>query len=182
MAIGPAIFYYTRIFRRLVEPHAISWFIWALTMGITWAAQYVSGGGAGSWSSGFYALSNLCVAILGVKYGKRNITRGDWLTLAVACMALPLWWATKDPFWSIVLITSIDILGFYPTLRKSWFRPFHESLMIFIPPVFVYILAVFALEAVNPTTALMPVAMILAHTAGAGIIIYRRRVVPREAA
>ncbi|MEJ0063667.1 MAG: hypothetical protein WDO70_10855 [Alphaproteobacteria bacterium] len=171
--------YFVGIFQRRFEPHVFSWLVWGINAGVVCAGQYVSGGGPGSWTSGFYAVIGILIALLGLKYGEKHITRGDWITLAVAFAAMPLWWITKDPLWSVILVTLIDVVIFYPTLRKSWNRPFHESLLMCAPAAVSNLLSLGALEVLNLTTVFSPMIMAVANGACAWAILHRRRIVAR---
>lgn len=43
-------------------------------------------------------------------------------------MALPLWYITTDPLWSVVILTTLDLLGFAPTSRKAYVHPYKAYL------------------------------------------------------
>ncbi len=71
------------------------------------------------------------VILAALKVGERQITRSDWFSLILGFMAIVLWVFTQSALWSMVLVTVIDVLGFFPTFRKSWKKPQQESLVNF---------------------------------------------------
>lgn len=120
--------YFNSIFGGKTHPHAFSWLIWGAISSIGFAAQVAEGAGAGSWARGFGAATSFMLVIVALMFkGEQNIRRSDWVTLAVAMLAIPLWIATKTPVWSVVLVCIIDTLGYAPTVRKSWTKPHEES-------------------------------------------------------
>jgi hypothetical protein len=138
----------------------MSWTIWGITTSIVFFAQRESGAGVGAWPIGFSAAVAFFVAAVAyTKRGDIKIATTDWLFFLSALAAIPLWWATNSPLTAVLLVTTIDVLGFGPTLRKSYALPYSESLMFFYLIVVRNILVLFALEAYNVTTALFPVAI-----------------------
>ncbi len=73
------------------RPHAFSWFVWGLPCGVVFAAQFLGGGGAGSWTTAVTAILCTVIFLLSLFYGERNITKLDWASLAVALFAILLW-------------------------------------------------------------------------------------------
>ena len=106
-----------------IRPHMFSWVVWGTVNAITFFAQASRGAGFGAWATGFSAGGCLSVALLAGIYGERKITRGDWVAFLSSLAAIPLWYVTKDPLWSVILLTGISAVAFYPTVRKSWRKP-----------------------------------------------------------
>src|SRR5262249_32279804 len=100
--------YFTSIMKGRTRPHAFSWLIWGVISSIGLAAQIAEHAGPAAWVRGVGC--STCFVILGLCWfkGERNIKRADWITLAVAFAAIPLWVLTKTPVWSVVLVCLID--------------------------------------------------------------------------
>ncbi|MFQ5489029.1 MAG: hypothetical protein ACE5ET_11375, partial [Gammaproteobacteria bacterium] len=124
--------YIGSILRGRIRPHVFSWLIWGATTFVVFLAQLADHGGAGAWPIGVSGLITLYVAVLAyMRKSDSTITRLDWLFLALAMSALPLWYATSDPLWAVVILTTVDLLGFGPTFRKAYVLPFEEQLTFY---------------------------------------------------
>src|SRR5215475_6486252 len=118
--------YLRSIFVANTRPHAFTWLVWGAVMAIAFVAQLYGRAGAGSWSTGLSAAFCLAIGIIALFRGEKHITRGDWIALLTTLAAIPLWVATSDPLWSVLLVTAIDAVAYYPTVRKSWAKPDEE--------------------------------------------------------
>ena len=175
--IGIYAFYpYLRdILRRKTRPHIFTWGIWGVLMGIGFFAQLSEGAGPGAWVTGVFTVLNLLIVILALKYGEKDFTRSDWVMLVVALLAIPLWMLTKNPLWSVILISVIDVVAFLPTFRKSWSKPHEETLETFVWVSLSFFLSFWALEAVNLTTTLYPATLLGINIVFITLSLIRRR-------
>jgi hypothetical protein len=146
--------YYWAILKKQAKPHILTWITWVLITGIAFAVQVYEDAGPGSWLMGLSCALCLGVAILSIKYGEKTIKRSDWCSFSGALMGLPLWYITKDPTWSVILISLVDALGFYPTFRKSWQKPYDESPLFFFIGALSCVFSILALEKISIDTAL----------------------------
>ena len=146
--------------RGAIRPHVMSWTIWGITTSIVFWAQREAGGGVGAWPVGFSAIIAFMVALLAYsKRGDIHIVRSDWVFFLTALAAIPLWHLTDSALLAVLLVTTIDVLGFGPTLRKGYAQPQSESLLFFSMIVVRNILVVLALESYSVTTVLFPLAI-----------------------
>jgi len=158
------------------KPHVFSWIIWGSTTFVVFLAQLADGGGAGAWPIGVSGVITLYVAVLAyTKKSDCTITRTDWLFFTLAMSALPFWYITADPLWAVVILTSVDVMGFGPTVRKAYYHPFDEQLTFFALFVLRNIIAIFALAHYSVTTVLFPVVIALASLMLIVMVLYRRR-------
>lgn len=171
--------YIRDILQGRTKPHAFSWLVWGTMTAIGFAAQLAEGGGAGAWVTGFTAAATLSIFLLALRSGERRITRSDWTCLGGAGAALALWAVTDDPLLSVVLITLIDALGTVPTFRKSYHRPFEETVSTYVIGGVKFVLATAALDAWNVTTVLYPMSVVLSNAAFVMMVMVRRRVLSR---
>lgn len=169
------IYYLKSIFAGITRPHAFSWLIWGSISSIGFAAQVVEGAGAGSWARGFAAATCFLLAVLGYYKGDRAYTRADWITLAVAFTAIPLWMITKTPVWSVILVCFIDTLGYLPTVRKSWHKPTEESAAGYGLFTLGAMFSLLALENYTISTWLYPVVLVISNASMAVYLLVRRQ-------
>jgi energy-coupling factor transporter transmembrane protein EcfT len=153
LILALAYFPYIRdILQGKTKPHFYTWLIWVLTTG-TAAAVLIEGGGAqGGWGLIIVALLMSVVALLSLKYGTRNVTRGDTVTLALALLAILVWWKLDNPLLSVYLVSLIDAIGYMPTFRKSWEEPESETVVYWFLSGIGALLALFSNAEYNALT------------------------------
>ena len=173
---------YIRSIRRgAIRPHVFSWVIWGAGTLLVSLAQLAGGGGLGAWVITFSGLISCGIAVLSyAKRGDLRATPTDWLFLALALSALPCWFFTSDPLWAVVILTSVDLLGFAPTLRKSYRQPHQESVAFFAFSALRNLLVIAALEHYSLTTMLFPAAVGAACLLVALFLVARQRSVARD--
>jgi hypothetical protein len=167
--------YLVSLWRGTAKPHAFSWLLWGLINAIVFTVQAAGKAGPGAWTAGMAALFNLGIGLYALRRGERHITRGDWLVCGGALSAIPLWALTKDPLWSVVLVSVIDTLAFYPTLRKSWRRPHEEVATTFAMGLIGFALSLAALQAYNFTNVCYPAKVIVTNAVFILALLYRRK-------
>lgn len=167
------------IYNGQTRPHVFSWIIWGLATGIAFLAVLQAQGGAGAWPIGLSCLVSLFVAGLAfVKRADITITRTDWGLFIAALAAILVWVAADDPLWAVVLITLVELLGFGPTFRKTWFRPHSESISFLAILIVRNALIISALNEHTLTTVLFPAAAALACGLLVAIMVLRRPLIP----
>lgn len=166
--------YFTAIMRGMTKPHAFSWFIWGIISSIGVTAQIAEGAGVGSWPRLFGALSCFVIVFLALFKGEKNIARADWITLAAALCAIPLWVLTKTPVWSVILVCTIDTIGYLPTARKAWHKPHEEAAWGYFLSTVGAVFSVIAIEAYTPSTWLYPAVLVVSNGMMGSYLLLRR--------
>lgn len=156
-------------------PHVYSWFIWGFLTAIVYALQVSAGAGVGSWVTLSVAVISFLIFFLGLRSGKKDITKSDTIFFILSLVALLLWLVAKKPVLSVILAVSIDMLGFFPTIRKSWNKPYSETLSLYELNSFRHLLSLLALQKYNVVTWLNPVVWILANVLFSLMLIIRRK-------
>lgn len=159
------------------KPHAFSRLIWGLTAAIAFCGQLAGGGGPGAWATGVIAIASF--VIVGLSYSScrrcRQIKRSDWAALIAALAAIPLWLATRDPLWSVLLVTAINVIGYYPTFRKSWHLPHEEMIYAFSIGCLKAVVSLLALERYSVVTVVFPLSFCVCDAILVAMLIWRRR-------
>ena len=167
--------YITSILKNKTQPHAFSWIVWGSITFIIFLAQLADGGGAGAWPIGVSGIITLFVAFLAYKKKSDHmIVKKDWVFFILAMSAIPLWYITDNPLWAVIILTTIDLLGFFPTFRKAYNYPGEEQLTFYILITIRNLVATVALEHYSLTTMLFPLATALACFLFILMVIYRR--------
>ena len=167
--------YIYSIFKGETRPHPFSWLIWGVLTAIGFFAQIDDNAGSGAYITGVSAAFTFFIAIVG--YFKRAeivITKADWITFVVALFAIPLWLITDTAFYSVILITVIDAIAFYPTFAKTWHNPNQELPFQTIMAMLKYVLSIFALHNYSVITVLYPLSLVIMNFAFL-ILLYSRK-------
>jgi hypothetical protein len=167
--------YFRDLIRGTTKPHVFSWFVWGLLGAIAFAAQIVSNGGWGAWTTGFMALVCFVVAFIALFSGEKNITRLDWFCFAGALIGTVFWAYTKNPVTAVVIITIVDLVAFVPTFRKSYAKPDEETVFEYGIASLKYVLAIVALESYSLTTWLYPASLVITNGLFVVMSLIRRK-------
>ena len=152
--------YIRSIIRGRTRPHVFSWIIWGIGTLTVFFAQLAGGGGIGAWPIGLSGVMTMYVAFLAwAKRTDLGITALDWTCLIAALLALPVWLLTSNPLWAVLILTTIDLLGFGPTIRKSYYKPHEERIWLFSLGALRNAFVIAALEHYSATTVVFPAAV-----------------------
>jgi hypothetical protein len=119
--------------RGRVQPNRVSWFIWAVSPLIAFAAQFQQGVGLSSLMSFMVGFMPLLVFIASF-FNKKSywkISRPDLYCLGLALLGLLLWGITRVGNIAILFSIISDGFGSLPTIVKSWKNPRSESPGVF---------------------------------------------------
>lgn len=172
------IAYLKDVVRGKVRPHPYTWFIWSIVSLVTFLGGLEKGAGIGAIptavAEGFtiiiflYAVARLFKRSGGAIHVRvreaGHIRPIDHVFLVAALLGLIPWALTKDPTISVIVVVTIDVIAFIPTLRKTWAHPETEQPLLYQMNVTRHILTLFSLGAFNVATALHSVAMIITNT------------------
>ncbi len=172
--------YLNDIRKKKTKPHAFTWFIFTVAGSIAYALQVFGGGGVGTWSLLVAVLICFLIFLLSLRLGTKYIKRSDILFLLLSLFALFLWLVVKQPVWSAILATAVEILGFIPTIRKSWNNPYSETLFTYEVCTVRYGVSILALQKINILTALYPIAWLVTNLIFTITLIVRRRIVGKS--
>ncbi len=160
LTFGAFVPYMLSTWRQETRPHVFSWFIWGAGTVVVCVAQLTDGAGIGAWPIGISGLLTFGVAFLALaRSPDTSIVPLDWLFLALALSALPLWFFTSTALSAVIVLTIVDLLGFGPSVRKSFEHPHEENATFFAIAVFRNAFVIAALENYSWTTVLFPAAV-----------------------
>lgn len=180
IAIISYIPYIQGMIKGKIKPHSYSWFIWAVLGFIAGFAQIAGGGGIGAIISLSTAVISLGIAAIGYKDVKEHITRSDTISLVFSLLAIPLWVITDGPLASVILISIIDLVGFWPTLRKAYNKPWDEGLPTFLLSTLKHAITIFAQRQYNLVTVLYPASLAALTGIFVVMLMVRRAALPNS--
>ncbi len=167
--------YIKNIFSGKTKPHAFSWLIWSLITFISFAAQVSDFAGPGAFATLIFAFACFLIFVFALWKGERNIIFIDWVLLGCALFSLFLWYITQSPFLSIILIVLTDFFGFLPTIRKSYSKPFEETLSTYVLSGAAHAISLLALTHYSVITALYPASLVLTNSIFVLMVMWRRK-------
>ncbi|MDE1865965.1 MAG: hypothetical protein KGH94_04995 [Candidatus Micrarchaeota archaeon] len=156
------------------KPHAFTWLIWSLLLTIGFLAAALKGGGPGTWAVGVPAALELLVFIIAIFKGEKDIDRMDVATLMAALLGIVLWLLTTNPLWAVIIVASVDMIGYIPTIRKAYKKPREESITVYTFSSVSFLVSLFALRAITLTTFLYPLTLFLSNGLFATFVVARR--------
>ena len=174
-SIAAYIPYIIDIFRNKTKPHLFSWLVWSILVAIAFASQVAGGERTGAWLMGINTIFCLFITGLSFKKGTKDIQLIDWICMFGALIALALWIITKTPFLSVIMIIITDALAFIPTFRKSFNKPYQETIISYILHVTKFVIGLTALKTVSVITALYPAYLVFANGSFVIFLYIRRR-------
>ncbi len=140
------------------------------------ALQLISGAGISSLVTLSASLMCLVVLGLGIRMKtKQDVTRVDVAFLVLALLSLFFWLIVKQPMLSVVLATVTDVLGFAPTIRKSWRDPQSETVSFYGINAFRFTLATLSLQNFSIITAFYPITWLIANGLFGIMLVLRRK-------
>lgn len=168
------VFYIADVVRGKTKPHAFSWLVWGL-LGLTvWLIQVAEQSGPGAWVFAYGAVACAFIFVLALKKGERNIVLIDWIFLAGALLAYFLWLFTEQALPSIVLLSLIDAIGYLPTFRKSYHKPFEETASMYWLSMIKNIFTILALNNLSLVTVLYSASLLFMNTTFTSMLYWRR--------
>jgi len=171
--------YFWSVYRKRTKPHAFSWIIWSLLTGIGFFAQIAKGAGPGAWAMGVTSVGCIVGAILGLFWGEKDIRKSDVIAFLGGLSAIPLWYFTRDPLSAAIVITIVEIFAFYPTFRKSYFKPHEELAFAYAIDVAKYAITLFAMKQYSLAALLYPIFIIVFQSGFVAMLLYRRATLAR---
>jgi len=167
--------YFRDIFLRKTKPHLFTWLIWGITSGTATALLLYGGGKFGSISLIICTILVFAIFLLSFKYGTKDITRSDKLILAIALIAIVIWWQLDNPLIAVIMISLIDGFGYIPTIRKSFKNPWTETLSFWILMAVVDLFTIIASAEYNLLTVTYLSVLFVANLTVYFVCIIRRR-------
>jgi chromate transport protein ChrA len=167
--------YIRSILQGKTKPHLYTHLAWGIITAIAFFAQVSDNAGPGAWAIGVTAAACLAQAALALKYGEKDITRNDHISLCISLLAIVSWAVTKNPLLAVILACVVDLVAYYPTFRKSWLKPWEENLTAYNIANVKLALSLTALTNVTWVTALYPAVGLAANLAFVAACLLRRR-------
>ena len=168
--------YVRDIIKDKTTPHAYTWLVFGLVNLFVFGLQLSSGAGIGALVPLISSITIFFIFILSLYKGEKKITISDTIFFILALLSLIIWIFAKQPVLSAILLSVINILAFVPTIRKSWHRPFSETISTYTMNGSKQAINLLALEHYNVVTYLFPLSASIITFLFVIVLIFRRKV------
>lgn len=161
------------------KPHPYTWIIWCITTGTAAFAVWLGGGRYGALPLFVWTVLTFLIFLLSFKHGTKNITKSDGVLLALAFLAIIVWWQLKNPLLAVLMVTGIDTLGYIPTMRKSFQEPWSESVLSWVLFTFTAVLSLLSLGHYSLLTVVYSAMSATLNSVVIALCLLRRRAIPK---
>ncbi len=168
-----ATYFYT-IYKGETKPHAFTWLLWGAVTGVGTIAQFELNAGPAAYALAFVSITCFLIAVLAFFIGEKDYTKTDWAALIICALAIPVWQITQNALVALAIIMTIDFLSYWPTIRKSYYKPDTEPPISSFFAGLRYFLMLFAIPDPTWENMMYPVFLMLADWGFAVYIIIRR--------
>lgn len=172
LAILGNLSYFLSIFYGKTRPHPFTWFVGSVVSLVTFFAALQKGGGIGVIPIFASEIFTILIFLISLKYGFKDIKTTDKYFLAFALLGLIPWYLTNDPTISVIVVVTIDLLSFIPTLRKAYSHPESESIYLYFSNFLRHILILLTLATINISTSLHSFVMIVLNILMVSILLF----------
>jgi hypothetical protein len=181
LGFGLATFlpYYINIARKKTKPHIFSWINWAFLTGLGFVLSLTNGGGEGAWIFGLQSAACLGIAVWALFKKEKNIVRIDVIIFGAAIIITFFYVITKNAIISVALAAIIDCLGFVPTFRKSYLKPFDETALTYFLSFLSFLFSILALQSYNFVTMFYPLVLLITNNIFVVFLLVRRKTMAR---
>lgn len=169
------IFYLKDMFLGTSKPHLFTWLIWAITGYIWFGIQIMNWWWLGSLIMLYFAVIPSIIVVYALFKWEKNIAQIDYLFLTIAGISIVFWVLLDMPIVSIILLLSIDIMAYLPTVRKSYMQPFDETLSLFALVNIWYLASILTFDELIFVNYSYPAALIFINVLFISYILIRRK-------
>lgn len=150
IALVSVIPYIVSILRGNTKPERTSYLIWFIVDAVG-ILSYISVGATTTiWTGLVSTLMGLLVLLLSIKHGMGGFSKFDLTCLALALFGIFIWVSTNDALLALYFVTFVKIIGYLPTIKKSYFLPKTENTLSWTLVASASILNLFALTSLQP--------------------------------
>jgi hypothetical protein len=131
--VGTAI-YARKCLRNEVQPHLVTFFLWAVAPFLVFAAQVSAKAGIVSIITLVMGMNPALIFVLSLRRPDAHwsVSRFDVACGLISLAGLWLWWSYRNPIYTIVFAIASDLLASVPTYRKSITSPTSESPVLYV--------------------------------------------------
>ncbi len=170
--VAQSIPYYVSILRGNTRPQRASYGIWLSVEAIGISSYIASGATTTKWMPLISTFNSLVIFILAFKYGMGGFNKLDIVCLILAAIAIALWILTDNPALAVYMSELAAVIGYIPTIKKSYLYPKTESTLSWCMYVVAAALNLFALTSSRLVIVVPLVATLTLSSVVAGLVLF----------
>lgn len=124
--------YLIDIVKGRTKPRVVSWFVWSLLTGISFAASLTEHQYPTAALMFCSVLATMAIVVLGWKNGDKKINRLDIFCFIGVVIGIIFWVIFNSPSIAVVAMIAIDFIGGIPTQVHAWEKPQEETMKTFV--------------------------------------------------
>ncbi|MBP9853060.1 MAG: hypothetical protein QG629_24 [Patescibacteria group bacterium] len=166
--------YIRDILRGKTKPERMTWWIWAMLMGVILAAQISEGASwAIIWTATTVVLM-VAIGVLSIRYGYGRMERRDYIALLLAVTGVILWKITENALVAVMLVVAVDAVAAWLTAVKTWRAPQTETLVSWVASTAAAALNILSAHTFNLVIIAYAVYAFVANAVITSILVSRR--------
>ena len=172
--VGYVFYWNNIIFQNGNKPSLFTWVPIAIIISFGFYAQIESGAMWGAAATGITALNSTALALYALFCKKTKPEWNDWVCFIGALAAIIWWRISHGLILPVIIVSTADIIAFYPTWKRGRINPFRETVWMWILSFLKFFFAIAALGAYSITTLIFPLCIALVNGTFVVIILTRR--------
>lgn len=164
LAVIQIVPYVRSILNGETKPSRTSYGIWLAINTVALTSYFASGATTTRWLFVVLTFNALIVFLLSLKFGVGGFSRLDISCLLLAFLAICAWLITDSPELARYIALAATILGYLPTIKKSYAHPETENTLSWGIYVVATTLNAAALTTLSPVIAAPPIVAVLMST------------------
>lgn len=122
------VMYIVDVLKKRVKPSVLSWFGWALLMGVGMLSQYLEEGWQHSQGSIVAAtIGCLTIGVVAIATNHFSLKKVDWVILSVGLVCVVLYYLSENAWLTTIYAVVADFIIAIPTLIKVLKQPQSEK-------------------------------------------------------
>lgn len=147
--------------------------------GVAWVIQLEESAGPTIWVTGVVTLCCIGIGIVAFFVGEKGITKSDWISFATALVIIPVWIFAGSPLFALILVMLIELLNYYPTVRKSYQKPYEEDIISWSLSGLRWACATLAVTSFSFNSMAYPLFITICEIGLVAYLLYRRKMVSK---
>jgi len=170
---------YYRSIRCGKKPSLATWTIWTV-VGVLSCVSYLSaneGWASTAWVAVVYVIAPAVITCTAWRHGARytHLNVIEILSLVGAAGGICIWVVTQSAVTALMVFIAVDAAGAIPTIAKSYYAPYSESLTAWSFSLLGSFFNLCAIEQWTVSSASYPVYLALSIWVTSAVIVFRRR-------
>ncbi len=164
----------TAVIKGSFQPQRMTRFLILLVSFLFVGTLFSQGDHNGIYIASAQLIGSLIIFLLAIKHGMGGTNRLDFVVLALALLSIIVWKTTNNPTLGLIMSIITDLIGFIPTLIKTWKLPHTEDWRFYMSDVLASFFSLLSITMFDPKTIIFPLYILLINTTSVIMILTRR--------